>query len=128
MVIEDRRREFGLLMKQFREHRLELTISEFSRLTQMNRTEIYGIENGSKVFLDINSLCFLLDIGFSMHALKNDNTKGKVDDYLELERFKKRLNHHQSQKLRFQFEMFCELNKEHIEKNYVSGVLEQFKS
>lgn len=126
MIIENRRIEFGLLIKEFREHSLGLNISEFCRMVHMSREQLHKLEEGEKPFVEINTFCFLLDLGFPIHMIKNSFVEKEVIDYLTLERFKKRLNHHRNKKLRFQFDVFCELNREHIEKNYIPSVLEYF--
>jgi hypothetical protein len=126
MIIEDKRIEFGKLLKGFREHYLEVSKSVLSKMIQIPRVQLIKLERGDKCFVDINKICFLLDMGFPIHTLKNDYTEREVNDYLRLERFKKYLNHHKNKKLRFHFNMFCEMNKEYIKKNYVSGVLECF--
>lgn len=123
MIIEDRRIQFGKLFKDFRKHYLEMSKSVLGRMTQMPREQIMKLERGDKCFIDINALCFLLDMGFPIDRLKNYSIQRDVEDYLILERFKKKI---MSKKLRFDFDMFCELNKEHIEENYIEGVLEQF--
>ncbi len=126
MIIEDRKKEFGVLIKRFREYNLGMGISEFCRLMSLPRTKLYKLESGEAPFIGVNTICCLLDLGFPIHTLKNKGIEQKVNDYLRLEKFKKKL--HYSKELRFHFEMFCELDKEYIEKNYVKGILEQFKT
>ena len=127
MITKDRKFEFGMLVKEFREQYLEMTRTEMARVTQMNRSGVYTLENGYKPQINIDLLMFLIDMGLPIHKLKNHITRIDVEDYLRLERFKKHISHHKNKRLRFDFDMFCELNKEHIEKNYIHGVLEHFK-
>lgn len=127
MIILDRRKDFGLLIKQLREDCLGVTITEFSRISRICRTQLSRLEKGEKPQLDINTFFFLLDIGLPIHTLKNDYIMVEVDDYLRLKQFKTKLHQRKSKKLKFHFDMFCGVNEEYIKENYVEGVLEHFK-
>ena len=117
----DRRIDFGFLVKEFREE-LGLSISEFGRLINVQRSQVSKLENGERSFVEINALLILLDLGLPVHMLKDENTKKNIEERLTLDRFKRQLNHHKIHKLRLDFEMFCELNKNSISTE-VSNIL-----
>lgn len=126
MNIQDRRYEFGQLVKGFREE-LGLNITEFSKFMKIQRSQVYLLERGDRPFIEINTLLLLMDLGLPIHMLKDDSTRRDIEERLRIHKFKNQLNHHKNKKLRFDFEMFCELNKEEIEENYIPDVLEVFK-
>ncbi len=125
MIIEDRRYGLGQELKQFRQKELDLSLVELGEILDTDKTNLWFLEKGKRKRVDIDMFFVLVDLGLPIHRLLNPETKRKVAEYLKLKKFKKELR--KNPETKFRFDVFCGINKEYIEKNYVDGVLEHIK-
>ncbi len=91
MILDNKRYEFGLLVKKFRKHHLGMKKFTFHQTTKMNRTELDKLERGDRAHININTLCFLIDLGLPIHELKNDATERNVREHLILDEFRNQI-------------------------------------